>query len=85
VSFDVVNLFLSVPIPDLKNILKDYLLHTSSSRNEISEYLEIIEICLDQNYFLFNNTFYKQETGLPMGSPLSPLMAEISMSHFETQ
>ncbi|KFD47662.1 hypothetical protein M513_11453 [Trichuris suis] len=37
------------------------------------------------NYFLFDNKFYKQSNGVPMGSPLSPVMAEIFMESFERQ
>lgn len=38
---------------------------------------------MDHNYFKFNNQFYKQVEGLAMGSPLSPLLAEIFMAKFE--
>ncbi|KFD64510.1 hypothetical protein M514_23357 [Trichuris suis] len=37
----------------------------------------------DGNYFLFDNNFYKQSKGAPMGSPLSPVLAEIFMESFE--
>lgn len=32
---------------------------------------------------MFNNAFYAQKSGLAMGSPLSPLLAEIFMDHLE--
>ena len=35
----------------------------------------------DWSYFLFNNTYYKQETGMAMGSPLSPTVAKICMEY----
>ena len=41
--------------------------------------------CLSQNYCTFNNKFYQQKDGLPMGSPISPLLAEIFMSTFENK
>jgi hypothetical protein len=42
-----------------------------------------MEICVEQNYFLFNGYYYKQKEGLAMGSPLSPILAEIFMDHLE--
>ena len=39
---------------------------------------------MQQNYFSFNNKFFKQQDGLPMGSPLSPLLADIFMDNFES-
>ncbi len=40
-------------------------------------------LCMDQNYFTFDNKFYRQTSGLPMGSPLSPLLADIFMDSLE--
>lgn len=33
----------------------------------------------------YNHTFYFQNSGLPMGSPLSPLLADIFMNHLESK
>ena len=41
--------------------------------------------CLTSSYFLWNNTFYEQTDGVAMGSPLSPMVANFFMEHFETQ
>lgn len=40
-------------------------------------------IVLKQNYFNFNGKFYLQTERLTMGSPLSGLLANIFMNHFE--
>ncbi|XP_045466657.1 uncharacterized protein LOC123675351 [Harmonia axyridis] len=39
---------------------------------------------MSNTYFLFQDTFYKQVKGAPMGSPLSPAIANIYMDDFET-
>ena len=38
-----------------------------------------------ENYCTFNNKFYQQKNGLPMGGPISPLLAEIFMPTFENK
>ena len=38
---------------------------------------------MNNTFFTYNNTFYKQRTGAAMGSPLSPVIADIFLKHFE--
>ncbi|KFD68534.1 hypothetical protein M514_19360 [Trichuris suis] len=38
---------------------------------------------LEGNFFHFQGRFYRQEGGAPMGSPLSPVLAEVFMEHLE--
>ena len=51
----------------------------------IPSILELLEFCLDNTYFMFDNEFYKQEFGCAMGSPVSPIIANIYMEYFEVQ
>ena len=84
-SFDVTSLFTNIPIPETIEIIKD-ILHQNKINPAIStELLSSFKLCVSQNYFKFNNKFYSQSQGVPMGSPLSPLLAEIFMNYFETQ
>jgi hypothetical protein len=46
------------------------------------EILELTNTCLNHNYFLFNNNYFQQLEGLAMGSPLSPLLAEMFLDRF---
>ena len=48
-----------------------------------SELCDLIKLCTNQNSFVFNGKHYKQLDGLAMGSPLSPVLAEIYMDNFE--
>ena len=56
-----------------------------SSSQKCQQVLNLLNLCLNQNYFEFNGNFYIQNEGLPMGSPLSPLLAEIFMNYLETE
>src|SRR5678816_769968 len=44
---------------------------------------KLILLTLEHNFFHFNNTFYKQNSGLSMGSPLSPILSNIFMELIE--
>lgn len=83
ISFDVKSLFTSIPTPEVKSILKALINNSNLTHSNQTNLFRSIEICLDQNYFKFNSKIYKQTNGLPMGSPLSPLLAEVFMANFE--
>lgn len=42
------------------------------------------EICMEMNYFIFRNRFFKIDAGTSMGNPLSPLISEVFMAKLET-
>ncbi|XP_067645233.1 uncharacterized protein [Eurosta solidaginis] len=52
-------------------------LKTFTNINKIN-FLTLLEFCLrENNYFLYNETYYQQTYGMPMGNPLSPTIADI--------
>jgi hypothetical protein len=83
VSFDVENLFTSVPVQESLQVAENILRNKNIDEQEISELMDNLKICTDQNFFKFNGVIYKQTEGLAMGSPLSPLLADIFMDNFE--
>lgn len=48
------------------------------------EIMKTLTLCLNQNYFEFDNKFYSSKEGLIMGNPLSPLLAEIFRDSLES-
>ena len=45
--------------------------------------MELLAFCLHNTYFSFQNIFYEQVEGAAMDSPLSPIVANLYMEHFE--
>lgn len=82
ISFDVTSLFPSIPIPETIEILKNTLLLNNMPNAE--EYISLTKLCMEQNYFVYNGDYYKQCQGTAMGNSLSPFLANLFMSHFET-
>ncbi|XP_050510523.1 uncharacterized protein LOC126887180 [Diabrotica virgifera virgifera] len=83
-SFDVSNLFTSVPKNESISLVNSLLLNNSVTSNTTSSIINILKICLSQDYFVFNNNFYQQPDGLAMGSCLSPFLADVFMDHLES-
>ena len=49
----------------------------------IDNLMEMLTFCVDTTYFGIGSDIYRQEEGLAIGSPLTPLLANIYMEYFE--
>ncbi len=88
ISFDVVSLFTKVPLQDTMQYIEDQMVinrkwrtRTTLSKNEV---IKLLKICVKCNYFTWNKIIYRQNDGCPMGSPISPVLAELAMQKFES-
>ena len=86
-SYDVTALFTSVPIDPALTIIKDLLEQDDTLWDRIvlsvQNIIEPLVFCLHNTYFSFQNKFYEQVEGAPMGSPISPIVANLYMEHLE--
>ena len=48
------------------------------------EVIQLLDICLNASVFLQNGIVYQQKEGIPMGSPISVVLAELTMQHIES-
>ena len=86
-SYDVSALFTSVPVDPALNIIKDLLEkdHTLKERTvmAVSDIICLLEFCLKNTYFSFQDRFYEHIEGAAMGSPVSPIVANFYMEYLE--
>ena len=52
---------------------------------DVPQLSTLLEMCLSSTYFTFQNECYKQKQGATMGSPISPMVANLYMEHFESR
>ncbi|KAK5639993.1 hypothetical protein RI129_010804 [Pyrocoelia pectoralis] len=83
VSFDVENLFPSIPPHECIQLVSEHLTTSDLLDHQVACVLSLLNLCLKQNFFKFNNTCYSQIGGLAMGSNLSPFLSEIFMNNLE--
>ena len=50
---------------------------------EVSDIILLLEFCLKNTYFSFQGQFYAQVEGAVMGSPVSPIVANLYMEYLE--
>ena len=83
VSYDVKNLFTNIPVSKIsrnmdKRLLADVTLSERTTM-DVATIIDLLRFCLTSTSFRYDNQHYKQLDGLAMGSPVSPVMADIFM------
>ena len=49
----------------------------------VSDIILLLEFCLKNTHFFFQDQFYKQQEGAAMGSPVSPIVAILYMEYLK--
>ena len=88
-SHDVVSLFTNTPIDKALSIIQDRLENdkTLKKRTKLSvqDIMELTEFIWTTTYFTFRGDIYKQKFGTAMGSPVSPIVANLYMEFLEKE
>ena len=86
-SYDVSALFTLVPIDPALKIIKDLLVKDPTLKDrtvkDIDDIILLLEFCLKNTYFSFQGQFFEQVEGAAMGSPVSPIVANLYMEYLE--
>ena len=87
VSYDVSALFTSVLVNEALDIIRRRLENdtTLGSRTKLTvdQFIKLLAFCLNNTYFMAQGELYLQKEGAAMGSPVSPIVANIFMEWFE--
>ena len=88
VSYDVVNLYPSVPIKEATEVIVDMLNKDSTdlkqyTKLKIPEIKSLIDTCLSKCYFLWNDEIHELENSGPIGLSLMVVMAEAYLQFLE--
>ena len=86
ISLDVTSLFTNVPTQlVLKGIDKRWPIIQKLTKLPIDELKKGINFLMDSTHLKIDNKYYKQIFGTPMGSPISPIIADIVMQDLEEE
>jgi hypothetical protein len=81
-SLDASSLFTNISIPVVTKIIADRFEELKPyTKIPKKQFLELLKLCLERGYFQFNNEFYLQLFGCPMGSPIAPILADIYLEY----
>ena len=88
-SFGVKALFTSVLIQPAIQVIKKLLEEDQDLKQRTSmsvdNIVSLLEFCLRNTYFTFKGRIYEQQEGAAMGSPISPIVANLYMEDLETK
>jgi hypothetical protein len=89
VSFDVVSLYSSIPYDVALRVCASYVGSEpdfeSKSKMKISHFMDLLDFCLKNTYFIYDGEFYLQIKGLPMGAAISVTVANLVMETLESE
>lgn len=79
-------MYSNIPRDELLTVLKTKLTQSQKFiQEEIEDIVRITKNIINQSYFSYKDKIYYDPEGLPMGGPLSAILAEIYVRHFEEE
>ena len=89
VSYDVTSLFTCIPTDKAIEVTRRRIEEDRKTRDnselDVDQIIELLAMCLNNTYFTYQGKLFKQTHGAAMGSPVSPIIANLYMEDFETK
>jgi hypothetical protein len=77
ITLDIKYLYVNLPTKCIIQITRIWLHKNSISTTIIEQVLHLLTVVLKQNYFQYNNQFFRPDKTISMGSPISDTLAKI--------
>jgi hypothetical protein len=81
IGFNVESLFTKVLLYNMLEIILEHI----TAVNLPQDLSSLMDHCVSSTFFIHQGKFYRQVQGAAMGSPLSPLLANIFMTAFKVE
>ena len=84
-SLDIEEMFTNIPITRAVDIVINRIDKSTSFKESLltkTDLKKLLLLSLNNNYVEFNNKYYKQKHGLPMGNCLSPILADLYLDDY---
>ena len=78
-------MYTRIPVDYTIGIILTLLTNAQLHQDIVTEFKDLLKLCLKDNICFFMGRIYKFQDGLPMGAPLSALVANVYMDHMEKQ
>ncbi|KAF0147214.1 MAG: hypothetical protein FD143_3091 [Ignavibacteria bacterium] len=82
-GFDIENLYPSIPLDEAIASAVDLLVKHNLISIPKTELKKLLEFCTKRLTFEFEKEFFKQNDGVPMGSPIAPILSELFLLKLE--
>ena len=82
---DIKDLYTNLPTQGIIRAIKFRLHRSINSNEENNQTISLLKIIMEQNYFQYNDQYFKPLKGVAMGSPLSGTLAELYLQRIEKE
>ena len=83
VGLDIESLYPSIPLEYTLDLAANILKQNEFKNMNKENIIKLLRFCTSDVNFTFNSKFYKQKSGVSMGSPLALVLSDIFLSHLE--
>ena len=80
ITLDINDLCVNIPLKEIIDITRTQLLKNNNTQTT-NRIINLLEVILRQNYFVFQEQICHTDKGVAMGSPISGTMVEIFIQH----